>query len=214
MSGRSDALPMRAFVLLGHTQPLDPGFPLDDLPGGAGRLDVLCRNLTAALLLSHDIRRDVTVWMVVRDALTIEVRGDEVRHLRPDERSTAALIRRALETAADRAVSARPVESTPGVYVRRQGLAGTLEALAADHALVDLHPDGEPLTPEAAPTDPAFVLSDHRPPTDEERSLLAANGAVRRSIGPRVVHGDQAIAVAHNVMDRAGGPRHSGTGTG
>lgn len=194
---------MRAFVLLGHTQPLEPGFSLDDLPGSAGRLDVLCRNLTAALLLSHGIRESVTVWIVIQDELTIEVRGDEVRHLRPDERSTGGLLRDALETAADRVVSSRPVESRPGVYVRRQGLAGTLEELSDAFELVMLHPDGDRLGADDAPPQPAFVLSDHRPYTDEEVSLLLEYGAQKRSLGPAVIHGDQAIAVAHNVMDLA-----------
>lgn len=194
---------MRAFVLFGHTQPLTPEFSLDDLPGQAGRLDVLCRNLTAALLLSHDIRDDVTVWVVIQDELTIEVRSGEVRHLRPDERSTGALFREALETADDRVVSAHPVESTPGVYVRRQGFADTIEGLADDFELIRLALEGERLKKVSAPIDPAFVLSDHQPLTDEELSILSAHNATVRSLGPRILHGDQAIAVAHNVMDLA-----------
>lgn len=204
---------MRAFVLVGHTQPLDPEFSLDDLPGSAGRLDVLCRNLTAALLLSHDIRRDVSVWLVLRDEITIEVRGDAVRHLRPDERSTAALIRSALETAADRVVSPRPVESTPGVYVRRQGLEATLDALVASYTLIRLDPDGPQLTPADTPSSPAFVLSDHQPLTADEVALLDECGAERWSLGPATVHGDQAIAVAHNMADRADGCESSDSGT-
>lgn len=193
---------MRAFVLVGHTQPLAPDFPLNDLPGGAGRLDVLCRSVTAGLLLSHDIRADVSVWAVIQDELAIEFRGGEIRHLRPDERSTAALFSQALETAVDRVVSARPVESSPGVYVRRQGLADTLKELANDYEVSVLHPDGEVLTPTSAPSSPAFVLSDHEPFTDEELALFDELEAPRYSLGPRVIHGDQAISVAHNVLDR------------
>lgn len=194
---------MRAFVLIGHTQPLDGAFGLDDLAGGAGRLDVLCRNLTNALLLSHGIREAVTVWVVIQDAVTIEVRGREVRHLRPDERSTAALLRSALETAADRAVSTRPVESTPGIYARRQGLDTTLETVAADHELVVLDPAGEAFTTASAPRNPAFVLSDHQPFSQRDRATLADHDPVHHSLGPQRLHGHQAIAVAHNVIDRA-----------
>ena len=202
---------MRAFVLIGHTQPLTTEFSLDDLPGDAGRLDVLCRNLTGALLLSHDIRRDVTVWIVLRDELTIEVSGDAVRHLRPDERSTAALLRRALETAVDRVVSTRPVESTPGIFVRRQGLDATLETITEDHTLIRLDPTGDHLVAADAPTPAAFVLSDHQPLTEAELSILAAHDVTVRSLGPEILHGDQAIAVAHNILDRAAESRHSGT---
>ncbi|PSP87349.1 tRNA (pseudouridine(54)-N(1))-methyltransferase TrmY, partial [Halobacteriales archaeon QH_8_68_33] len=34
---------MRQFIVVGHDAPTTPEFPLDDLAGGAGRLDVLCR---------------------------------------------------------------------------------------------------------------------------------------------------------------------------
>jgi tRNA (pseudouridine54-N1)-methyltransferase len=49
---------MRQFVVVGHDAPTTDDFSLDDLPG-AGRLDVLCRCITAALLLSHGIRDGV-----------------------------------------------------------------------------------------------------------------------------------------------------------
>ncbi len=194
---------MRAFVLVGHTQPLDPSFSLDDLPGAAGRLDVICRNLTASLLLSHGIREDVTTWIVLQDALTIEVRGASVRHLHPDERSTAALLRRALETAADRAFGSRPVESTPGIYVRRQGLDETLEGLVVDHTLIQLVPSGEQLTTDNVPSNPAYLLSDHQPFQPAEQSVVNDHDANAYSVGPRVLHGDQAISIAHNILDRA-----------
>lgn len=192
---------MRTFVLVGHTATLDPDFSLEDLPG-AGRLDVLCRNVTASLLLSHGIREDVTAWAVIQDDLTVEFQGEAIRHLRPDERSTAALFREALAVGADRAVSPRPIESTPGVYVRRQGLADTLETTSGTPVRLDR--EGTPLRVDDVPDDPVFVLSDHQSFSDAERALLDEVGASARSLGPRALHGDQAIAIAHNRCDRAG----------
>lgn len=195
---------MRTFVVVAHTAPLDADFSLDDLAGGAGRLDVLCRYVTAAFLLSHDIRTDVTAWVVIRDTVTLEFRGDELRHLRPDERSTAALFRHALETADDRAVSSRPIESTPGIHVRRQGLERTLEAVAEAGSLVRLHETGALLTDATVPSEPVFVLSDHIELTTEEEAFLEGFDPTTRSLGPRPIHGNHAIAVAHNLGDRAG----------
>jgi hypothetical protein len=51
---------------------------------------VLCRCDASALCLSHDLRRDVRVHLVLGDEFTVTVDGSEVRNLRPDERSTAA----------------------------------------------------------------------------------------------------------------------------
>ncbi|MFP4591302.1 MAG: tRNA (pseudouridine(54)-N(1))-methyltransferase TrmY [Halobacteriales archaeon] len=192
---------MRTFVAVAHTAPLDPTFSLDDLPGGAGRLDVLCRYVTAAFLLSHGIREDVRVVVVIRDELAIEFRGDELRHLNPDERSTAALFRKALEVADDRVVGAYPVESTPGIAVSRRDLAAVLDDL--EGTVVRLHHAGEAMGVAAVPDRPCFVLSDHRDLTPTEATLVDGVADRTVSLGPEALHGNHAIAVAHNRCDLA-----------
>lgn len=193
---------MRQFVIVGHDAPTDPEFPLDDLPGSAGRLDVLCRCLTAGLLVSHGVREDVRVHLVLDDAVTITVDGGSVRRLNPDERSTAALVRTALGHV-EEAIGHQPVESTPGFEVRRRGLADTLDALAREGSIVVLDPDGDPADGESLPPDPVFVLSDHHPFADAERDLLDDRADDAVSLGPVALHADQAIVVAHNRLDVA-----------
>jgi len=194
---------MRQFLIVGHDAPTEPGFSLDDLAGGAGRLDVLCRCVTSALFLSHSIRESVRVHLVLGDEFTVRFDGRTVRRLNPDERSTAALIRAALESRAD-AVGHMPAESSPGVTIRRLGFEATLEDLAADATVVTLHEDGDPAAEVDPPADPLFVLSDHRDFTDDESSLLAAAADERLRLGPEVLHADHAITVAHNYLDTEG----------
>lgn len=191
---------MRQFVCLGHEAPTDPDFALDDLPG-AGRLDALCRSITAALLVSHDIREDVRVHLVCRDELTIIFDGSELRRLNPDERSTAALVRTALDHR-EEAIGAMPAEPSPGIELYRRGFEGTLDSL--ERPVVALHEDGDPLAESEPPADPVFVLSDHRDFTDREREILAERADRRLRIGPTRVHADQAITVAHNWLDTDG----------
>jgi tRNA (pseudouridine54-N1)-methyltransferase len=195
---------MRQFVVVGHDAPTTPEFTLDDITGGAGRLDVLCRCVTSAFVLSHAIREDVRAHLVLGDAVTVTFTGRKLRRLNPDERSTAALIRTALERRED-AIGHQPVESSPGVSIRRRGVAGTLDAVAgADATLVQLDEGGTPVVDVAPPSDPVFVLSDHRDFTDREAELLAARVDARVSLGPRPLHADQAITVAHNYLDTDG----------
>ena len=88
---------MRRFVLLAHKAPVAPDFTLNDLPGSAGRIDVLCRAIGAAFFLSHDLRKDVEVDILLQDQVQIRLVGEKLKRLNPDERSTAALIKHALE---------------------------------------------------------------------------------------------------------------------
>jgi len=192
---------MRQFVVVGHDAPTTPDFSLDDLAGAAGRLDVLCRCVNAAFFLSHAIREDVRVHLVLDDAFTVTFEGGDLRRLNPDERSTAALIRGALERRDD-AIGHQPVESSPGVSIRRRGFEATLDAL--DGTLVQLHEDGTPVVDREPPTDPVFVLSDHYDFAAAERDLLTDRADARVRLGPKALHADHAITVTHNYLDTEG----------
>ena len=206
---------MRRFLILAHAAPTEPGFRLDDLPGGAGRLDVLCRAVGAALLVSHGIRRNAEAILLLRDEVRIRIDGGRVKRLNPDERSTAALIRRALSVfsgggtvAADSEVSGsaghEETQSTPGIYVSRCSVSGAIDALLATGATpIVLHEDGTPAESYPFPAEPAFILSDHTDFTEEEEALLA--DVPRVSLGPRPLHTSQAITVTHCLLDRHAG---------
>ena len=194
---------MRRFVVLAHELSASAAIGLDDLPG-TGRLDLLCRCVTSALLVSHDVREDARIDLVI-DGYVVRFDGGSIRRLNPDERSTAALIRDALADRSE-AVGAMAATVSPGVSVRRGDLEGTLERL--DGTLVELHAEGRPIAEEKPPADPVFVLSDHREFTAEEAELLSARADRRASLGPRALHADQAITVAHNYLDTDGFGRY------
>ncbi|WP_336036236.1 tRNA (pseudouridine(54)-N(1))-methyltransferase TrmY [Halobacterium yunchengense] len=192
---------MRQFVVLGHNAPTDPDFSLSDLAGGAGRLDVLCRCVNSALFLSHGIREDVEISLVLRDEVTVRIDASDLRYMNPDERNVAGLLKQALE-AKDQAIGHREAESTPGIHVSKRGFEAVLDAL--DGTVVELHEDGDPLADVEPPEDPVFVLSDHEDFTDAEASLLAERSDCRVRVGPEVLHADHAITVAHNYLDTDG----------
>jgi tRNA (pseudouridine54-N1)-methyltransferase len=192
---------MRQFVVLGHDAPLTPDFSLDDLAGGAGRLDALCRCVNAAFCLSHDIREDTRVYLVLRDELTLRFEGSELRYLSPDERNIASLIRKGIG-AKENAIGHREAESTPGIHVSKRGFGAVLGE--TEGTLVQLHEDGEPVTDLEPPESPVFVLSDHNDFTDDEAESLADAADERVRLGPKALHGDDAITVAHNFLDTAG----------
>jgi len=196
---------MRQFVVLGHDVPTDPGsISLSDIPG-AGRLDLLCRCVSAGVFLSHGIRERVRVHLVIADELTVSFDADTLRHLHPDERNVAARIRDALDARAD-AIGHMPADVSPGVELRRMGLEATLNRLteADESTLVQLHEDGAPLVDAEPPSDPVFVLSDHNDFTAGEAASLAAAAERRVRVGPELLHADHTITVVHNWLDTDG----------
>ena len=191
-----DWVTMRRFVLLAHKAPVVPDFTLNDLPGNGGRIDVLCRAIGAAFFLSHDLRRDVEVNLLLQDQVQIRLVGERLKRLNPDERSTAALIKHALEK-----LDEEEVQSTPGIFVSRRTLPEMLDRLyqLGAHPIV-LHEDGPPIEAASIPNDPAFFLSDHQEfsPSDEE--TLAA--LPRVSLGEKALHSSQCITIVHYLLDR------------
>lgn len=197
---------MRQFVVIGHEVPVDEPISLDDLPG-AGRADLLLRCVGAALFTSHDIRTDTRVHLVLQDRVTVTFDGETIRQARPDERSLAGLLRRALDSLED-AIGHQPAEPAAGVAVRRRGFEATLEAIAREGSILTLDEDGAPLQERSPPSNPVFVLSDHRDYTVGERDALDESGAERVRIGPRVIHADHSIAIVHNWVDTDGYSRY------
>jgi tRNA (pseudouridine54-N1)-methyltransferase len=192
---------MRQFVVVGHDAPRSPDFSLDDLPG-AGRMDLLARSVTASLLLSHGLREDVRTHLVLGDEFTVRFDSADLRNLHPDERSTAALVRSALEQR-EEAIGHVPVETSPGVFLTRMGLDATLAAHGDGATVCQLHEDGQPKETAEAPENPLFVLSDHTDFEGEIAETVAARADRQISLGPRALHADHAITVAHNWLDVA-----------
>ena len=74
---------MRRFVVVGHRAITSGDFKLNDLCGSTGRLDVLLRCVNSAFFLSHDLRRDVELFLILQgepDApKTIRLVGSELK---------------------------------------------------------------------------------------------------------------------------------------
>src|SRR3990172_2071762 len=116
---------MRRFIVVGHRAVTTAEFPLNDLAGAAGRMDLLLNAANAALLVSHDLRRDVEVTLLLLGPpdppRAIRILGERIERWGPDIRGNAALIRRALEHG-----SRLERETSPGIFAGKRSLEGGL----------------------------------------------------------------------------------------
>lgn len=201
---------MRRFATVSHTGRSDGQWNLNDLTAGAGRVDVLCRNVQSAFFLSHGLREDVEAYAVFAESplrqKTVRIQGAHIQMLNPDERSTAARLQQALQ-ASWSVPDWKDVQR--GLSVARFGLEGLLDDLKGKATPVLLDPEGTPIESWTPPEDPLFLLSDHVPFTKAEYVLLDGRGAQRVSLGPYWYHGNHAISVVQWWMDKRFPPASS-----
>jgi len=194
---------MRRFVVIGHRAITSGDFKLDDLAGGTGRLDVLLRCINSAFFLSHDIRRDAEITLILQGApnppKSIRLVGSELKYLNPDERSTAALVRNALIQKV--AVEER---SSPGIYISNRKYKDVLTNIPEGEQIVYLREDGQDVRDFDFKDDVTFVLGDDQDLTPEEEEALLAYGPQVISLGPRSYHADHCITIVNNELDRRG----------
>ena len=193
---------MRTFIVVGHKATTSPNFSLEDIPGTSGRLDILCRCINGAFVLSHGIRHDAQIYLILlggEKPKILWLRGEDLKHLNPDERTTAALLKKAL------ALEAGPewTKSTPGIFVRSGGLPEMVESIKAlGSNLKYLREDGTDIRGAALPDGSSFILGDHVGMAPEEESLLKETGAEIISLGLVSLHSDHCIVIINNELDR------------
>lgn len=195
---------MRRFVVLGHRAITSADFKLDDLSGSTGRLDILLRCVNSAFFISHDIRRDVEITLMLlgepNPPKTVRIVGSEVKYLNPDERSTAALIRNALLQ--------RPSgekRTSPGIYVSERGYSEVLSNISKESQMYYLKEDGEDVRECAFGDDVTFVLGDDQDLTEEEEKILMTYSPRKISLGPISYHADHCLTIMNNELDRRSG---------
>lgn len=197
---------MRRFAVLGHRAMAKGKLPLNDLAGGAGRMDVLIRATMAALLTSHGLRTDTEVVLHLLGGpgppRRVKFDGRSLKGLHAEERSIAGTIGK---------VIGRPLppigrwdEVSVGLLHSGGNLTDTLREWS-DAEVVVLDADAPRLWKEGAvllqqgtqnTADFAFVLSDDQPLENMEE-----NGYLKRSLGDTWLQGHMAVGLVHFLLD-------------
>ncbi|KAA0001017.1 MAG: tRNA (pseudouridine(54)-N(1))-methyltransferase TrmY [Thermoplasmata archaeon] len=178
-----------------------PEINLKDLPGSAGRLDILARCINASFWLSHDIRRDVVFHTILHGEpsppVYIRFEGSKLRKVSPDERSIAIFIKKAIE----RIKEEKEIESTPGIFVSRKNFERLIKE-HRDKKYYLLVEDGKYIEHVEICNEPFFFLGDHKDLDDDEKELLYEYDAEPISLGKRSYLASHCITIINWLLDR------------
>ena len=199
----NEAIEVRRFAIVGHRAMSKGKLPLNDLAGGAGRMDVLIRAVMSSLLTSHGLRENVEVVLHLQGGpgphRRLKFVGSELRGFHAEERSVAGLIAKVIREPLP--AIGHWIERTPGLYDGGGSLSHTLMEWK-DSVTVRLDADAERLWNEnstipmqSTPTEDsiAFLLSDDQP--------LDTDQGIPRSLGSTWLQGHHAIAICHFLLD-------------
>ena len=198
---------LREFILKANKAITSGDVNLKDLPGSCGRLDLVCRCVSSAFFLSHDLRRDTVFYSVhygnPSPPVALKFIGSELKRVSPDERGIAIFIKKALE----KEHLSIWKESTPGIYHAKKEFRDIiLERNKEGKKIFYLHKDGKPIeelfNPAQYKKDVVFVLGDHMGIGEEDENFLDEIGAERVSISPLELHANHCIVIVHNIMDK------------
>ncbi|MEM0202959.1 MAG: tRNA (pseudouridine(54)-N(1))-methyltransferase TrmY [Archaeoglobaceae archaeon] len=192
---------MRSFLVIGNEAVTEP-FSLNDIPG-AGRMDILCRCVSQALFLSHSIRKDVEVFLLLLGKpdppKVVRIVSNELRRMSPDERNIAGHIRKALGFKATKDWT----ETNSGIFVAKKSLEELLLELSKRYSVYYLREDGRDISEVVSEIkDPLFVLGDHLGVKREDEDVISKFATAVLSVSQLSLMAEQCITIAHYILDK------------
>ena len=194
----------RGFLIVGNKAVTKP-FSLNDLAGSAGRMDILCRFVAQALFISHGIRKNVEVYLLLlgepEPPKAIKIVGKEVKTMAPDERNIAGLIRKALKIECNKNWK----RSTSGIYISKKNLKELLDELTNRYKIVYLKETGKDIRNfvKQIDKDCLFILGDHLGLSEEQEKIVKDYASEVISVSPISLQADQCVVIVHYELDRS-----------
>lgn len=179
----SRSLSTRRFIVRFHSPIPEEKINLNNLPGH-GRLDVLCRTITASFFLANSFRIDSELYIIFSNNQYLKLVGNELRGLNPDERSIGGALRKVLSG-----------KGFPGIFL----FQGTLKKLAERFPeSVVLSPQGELSKNYNLPWK-TFFLGDHMGWIENDEKVLKKLPKI--SLGPFEYLTSSCITLLHQGLD-------------
>ena len=208
---------MRRFAIIGQRAMSQGKLPLNDMAGGAGRMDVLVRAMMSALMTSHGFRDDTEIILHLQGGpgpnRRVKIDGRTVRGIHAEERSVAGQIGKVLKQPTP--PKGHWVQRSIGIWDSGGDILDTIGEWS-NTRIVALDADAERLwknksvipivskplskvqndNSEFRGVDIGSILSDDKPLEQDLPEQI-----IRRSLGDIWLQGHLAIAICHFLID-------------
>lgn len=195
---------MRVFVLRARSAPTASQQLLAAV-GQQAHTEILAHTLMNSIFVAQSHRDDVIVHLVLestRDfSRTVTFTSNELAGI--DGFNEAALLGK-IANALDSSVGMdkdelRAVE--PGISVRTTGFEKLVLELAAIYPLYVLDKKGISIREQEFEDDACFLMTDHIPMPKKSFNSLKRLGAIKLSLGPKMLFASQCVVLIHNELD-------------
>nr|MDO8081552.1 tRNA (pseudouridine(54)-N(1))-methyltransferase TrmY [Candidatus Freyarchaeota archaeon] len=197
------------FILKASNAHTDNKFTVKDLPGTSGRMDLVCRCILSALLLSNTHRVDTVFYAVLegppRPPLIIELDGEKIEELPREELQVGLVLKEMLDP---------KIESFPsGFRLVKRGFRELVEEQAKKSKIYYLYQSGNDVNKtlnelkNAEKPQIAFILGDHIGFNQNDIEYLKEKGIKPLSLGLKEYLGSHCIFLVHEKLDRIFEPK-------
>ncbi len=175
---------MRHFIIISNTVDTNLPLSLNSLTA-YGRLDVICRCISASFYLSDTFRKEVLLSVILlKSGKIMHIEGDKVRGINPDERAIAGVLKQVFKG-----------KNYPGITF----FEGSFDTFIVDHTPIVLMNTESPL--ENFPQKyRSFIIGDQVGYSDEFKELI--NQFPKASLGPNTYLSSQTITILHYLLDK------------
>ncbi|MFB0561640.1 MAG: tRNA (pseudouridine(54)-N(1))-methyltransferase TrmY [Candidatus Lokiarchaeia archaeon] len=199
----------RVFILKASKARTDNRFTIKDLPGSSGRIDLVCRCILSALLLSKTHRVDTVFYAVLegppRPPITVEVDGEKVKVLPRDEFQIALVLKEILDP---------NIASFPsGFRLLNKSFRDVVAEQFNKSEIYLLHSSGNDIREtfiefqKVKKPQLAFILGDHIGLSQNDLEWLIQKVIRPLSVGPKEYLGSQCIFLVQEILDRVFEPK-------
>jgi len=196
---------MRTFVLRARAAPTDSQKLLESI-GKEAHTEILAHTLMNAIFVAQSHRPDVRVYLVLestRDfSRTVCFDVNAMHEIGGfDERALLGKVAKSLDVSKGMGKDeSRPVES--GVSVRTVSFERLVQELAEDHQLFVMDRKGTPIREQVFEGHPCFLLTDHIPMPKNSHPTLERLGAIKLTLGPKMLFASQCVVLIHHELDQ------------